>query len=75
MDPAATDVCLAAGSHQLLGQEGVRKIAQVLHDYSALDALEPVYQDAARFLHSRHAAPTLGGLQASFDLFAAEGRK
>ena len=72
MDLAATDVCLAAGSHQLLDQEGVRKIALVLHDYSAPDA---VHQDAARFLHSRHAVPTLGGLQASFDLFAAEGRK
>ena len=76
MDPAATDVCLAAGSHQLLVQEGVRKIVLVLHDYSAPGALEPVYQDAARCLHSRHAAPTLSGLQASFDLLRRkeEGR-
>ena len=56
----ARSVFSAAGSGQLLEQEGVQKITHVLRDYSAPGALDSVYRDVAHFLHSERVARTMG---------------
>ena len=68
VDPGARDVCFAAGSDQLSGRAGVRKITQALRGYLAPDLLDSAYQDAARFPHLSSAAQTTGEYLARPDL-------
>ena len=51
MDPVAREVCMAAGSDQILGADGVMKIVKLLNDYFAPDAADSVHQAVACFFN------------------------
>ena len=50
MGPVAQEVCVAAGSGQIFGPDGVIKITQVLRDYFAQDPGDSIYRGVFRFL-------------------------
>ena len=59
---------MAAVSAQISESDGVMKIMQVLRDYCAPDAIGPINQDVARFLHFKRTALRLGKQLARLDL-------
>ena len=60
MDVVAREVCVAAGSDQITGPEGVVKITQALSDYFAPDAFGSIYRGVVRFLQFKRAAWSMG---------------
>ena len=50
MGPVRPEVCVAVGTDQIVGPDGVPKTSQVLHDYIATAALDPIKQQLGRFL-------------------------
>ena len=76
MTVRAEKICMAPGTPKLISADGFKEIAQELKAYNAQDALDAVYQDAAKFLLCRKTAGNFENYRVQFELprKVAEGR-
>ena len=64
----AEEICMAPGTPKLISADGFKEIAQELKAYNAQDALDAVYQDAAKFLLCRKTAGHFENYLVQFEL-------